>query len=82
MIFGKKEKEDVNSPNLHWHTVESSFVEAVAYDGATGDLYITLTHGSYIYEGVPAHKFEEFLLASSKGSYFNANFRNLPFTSR
>ncbi len=77
-----KKKEEVVETTLHWHNVKSSFVEAVAYDGPTGDLYVTLTNGSYVYSDVPAHKFEELLLAPSKGTYFNAHIKDLPFTTR
>lgn len=76
MIFGMKKKEEVAEAALHWHNVKSSFVEAVAYDGASGDLYVTLANGSYVYNDVPAYKFEEFLLASSKGTYFNTKIKD------
>lgn len=83
MIFGRNKKKEDDAPALHWHNVKSSFVDAVAYDGPSGDLYVTLDHGSYVYSGVPAFKFEEFLLASSKGVYFNAQIKDVyPFTSR
>lgn len=84
MIFGRnKKKEEDDTLNLYWHSVKSSFVDAVAYDAASGDLYVTLSHGSYVYSGVPAYKFEEFLLASSKGVYFNTQIKdNYTFTSR
>lgn len=76
MIFGRKTKEIDKEANLHWHNVKSSFVEAVAYDGKSGDLYVTLANGSYVYSDVPAYKFEEFLLASSKGTYFNTKIKD------
>ena len=62
---------------LFWHTVDSSFVDAVAYDEDDNALYVTLSHGSYVYNGVPIHVFEEFLHASSKGSYFNTKIKDV-----
>lgn len=80
MIFGRKKEEKTK---LHWHNVKSSFVDAVAYDGVTSELYVTLDHGSYVYSDVPAFIFEEFLLASSKGAYFNSKIKDVYlFTSR
>lgn len=73
MIFGRKTKEET----LHWHNVKSSFVEAVAYDGKNSNLYVTLTNGSYVYNDVPAYIFEKFLLASSKGTYFNTKIKDV-----
>ena len=73
MIFGRKKEKEAD---IHWHNVKSSFVEAVAYDNTTDDLYVTLTSGSYVYIDVPSYIFEEFLLAPSKGSYFNTKIKD------
>jgi len=75
MIFGigKKEvKEDVK-----WHSVQSSFVEAIAYDKNTNELYVTLSHGSYVYSGVPQYVFDEFLVSPSKGTFFNRKVKDV-----
>lgn len=69
--------------DLYWHSTKSSFVDAIAYDHENNDLYVTLSHGSYVYNNVPRVVFEEFLLAGSKGKYFNANIKDVyPFITR
>ena len=73
----KKNEEETNDIDIHWHKVESSFVEAVGYDSDTNDLYVTLSHGSYVYHGVPESVFHNFLEASSKGRFFNRNVKDV-----
>jgi len=58
-----------------WIEVDSSFVEAIAYND--DGLYVTLSHGSYLYNGVPEQVFEDFKNASSKGQFFNLNVKDI-----
>ena len=82
MIFGLNKKK-VDETEVLWHNVQSSFVEAIAYDKNTSELYVTLSHGSYVYSGVPQIIFDEFLESSSKGSFFNRKVKNVyVFTPR
>lgn len=79
----KKKVEETSNTDVHWHKVQSSFVEAVAYDNDADDLYVTLSHGSYVYHGVPKNVFDNFLEAPSKGSFFNRNVKDVyTFTLR
>ena len=66
----------MSEKNLYWHSTKSSFVSAIAYDHDNADLYVTLTHGSYVYHGVPNLVFEKFLAADSKGKYFNTTIKD------
>lgn len=51
--------------------VQSSMIRAVDHDGTQG-LFITFTSGqTYVYDGVPRALNERFLLAPSKGAFFN-----------
>lgn len=84
-FWNKKAVEGIAIPdlNLIWEKVDSSFVEAIAYDDENNELYVTLTHGSYVYQGVPKRIYEGMLDASSKGSYFNRNVKDTyVFTAR
>lgn len=67
----------MSEENLKWNTVDSSFVEAIAYDEPENELYVTLTHGSYVYQGVPSHVFDDFLKAESKGTFFNMRVKDV-----
>ncbi len=50
--------------------VSSSNVEAVGYDDAAGDLYVSFLSGTtYVYYGVDRSHYEALLAASSVGSY-------------
>lgn len=82
-MFKKKVVEEVSDTNVHWHEVQSSFVDAIAYDNNADDLYVTLSHGSYVYHGVPESVFDNFLEAPSKGRFFNRNVKDVyTFTLR
>ena len=67
----------MSEESLYWHNVKSSFVEAVAYDAEEHDLYVTLSHGSYVYKGVPQHVFRSFLNSDSKGTFFNTKVKDV-----
>lgn len=57
--------------------VISSTVRSVGYDQDASVLEIEFHTGSvYQYLGVPEHVFAEFLVAPSKGTYFNENIRS------
>lgn len=55
------------------HQVESTSIAAVGYDGRTRELFVRFreTGRTYVYQGVAASVFENFLCADSKGIYFN-----------
>ena len=71
------DKKMTEETNLFWHSVDSSFVDAIAHDENDDTLYVTLKHGSYAYNGVPKHVFEDFLSASSKGTFFNMKVKDV-----
>jgi KTSC domain-containing protein len=53
--------------------VESSVIESVAHDEATGLLTVYYVKGPpYHYEGVPADKVADLLAAESKGKFLNS----------
>ena len=58
--------------------VESSNIDAVAYDAATRRLYVRFlaSGATYVYFEVPKAVFEEFLDADSKGRFLNAQIRD------
>ena len=62
---------------LDWKEIDSSFIDRVAYDENSGNLYVVLDHGSYVYNGVPVSVFERFLEASSKGRFFNLKIKDV-----
>ncbi len=62
---------------LDWKEVDSSFVDRIAHDADTNNLYVVLDHGSYLYNGVPVSVFERFLEASSKGRFFNLKIKDV-----
>lgn len=60
--------------NSDWVDVESSAIDAVAYDD--GSLYIRWTDGaSYVYSVVPRSTFEALLAADSIGTYANTEIK-------
>jgi len=55
-----------------WISVESSFINAIAYYEPLGMLEVRLKDGDeYSFAGVPKRVFNGFLKADSKGQYFN-----------
>ena len=62
--------------------VQSSNLSAVGYDPATEILEVEFLNGSiYEYKNVPQIVYDQFMSASSLGSYFNREIsRNFPFS--
>jgi hypothetical protein len=62
--------------------VQSSNIAAVGYDDASNTLEVEFSNGAtYQYFNVPPHLFEAMMAAPSKGSFLNANVKNLfPFS--
>lgn len=56
--------------------VQSQAIKSIAWDQRLGVLSIEFASGIYKYYGVPQTVVDEFLLAESKGKYFNKNIRN------
>lgn len=54
------------------HPVDSSCVAKIGYDPAAEEVYVEFhDSGVYAYQGVPAHVYEEFARAESKGTFVN-----------
>ena len=57
--------------------VDSSAIRRVSYDENANLLTVTFTQtGTYTYFGVPPFRYEQFLQAESKGSYFNRHIKD------
>ncbi|MRH79078.1 KTSC domain-containing protein [Spiribacter sp. C176] len=55
-------------------SVSSKAIDAIGYDPTTQRLRIIFRQGrTYDYCGVPAHIYEQFLRAASKGGFFNTH---------
>ena len=53
-------------------TVSSSAIRRIEYDELTSRLHVTFASGkTYTYYRVPRSIYERFLLAASKGTFFN-----------
>jgi hypothetical protein len=71
----QKQGIDLNCPN-NWINVESSCIEAFAYNGTDSILSIRFNSGSiYEYDGVSLILFDSFLEAPSKGRFFNQHIK-------
>jgi KTSC domain len=58
-------------------SVQSSNLRAVDFDAASATLYVKFHSGSlYAYFGVPYHRYQGLMSASSKGSYLHEYIRN------
>lgn len=70
--------------DIEMQPVESSFISAIGYDAEAETLSVQMHNSSdvYLYEGVPASVFEEFLAADSKGRYFVENIKGQYKTDR
>ena len=62
-------------------SVSSSNISAIGYDASTETLEVEFTNNTvYEYTGVPQVVYEQFMNASSHGSYFNHEIsRNYPY---
>ena len=57
--------------------VVSTSIDAVGFDPVSAELWVRFVTGTtYVYSGVPEPVFDEFLLAESKGRYFNGEIRD------
>ena len=58
--------------------VSSTAIQRVEYDAKSMQLHIWFheSGGPYTYYGVPQHKYDAFLAAGSKGTYFNDHIRD------
>ncbi len=57
--------------------VTSSAVQSVEFDELTNRLQITFTSGkTYTYYAVPRRVYEQFIGASSKGTFFNEHIKD------
>ncbi len=64
------------------HHVESSNIEAIGHDAEAQELHVRFAKGggTYVYTGVEAETFDEFMKADSKGSYLSRNIKgSYPF---
>jgi hypothetical protein len=69
--------------NVEMVSVSSSDINAIGYDPESSELYVDYAKGGmYIYSGVPAVVFEEFLAAPSKGIYCNEQVKKAGFPYR
>ena len=61
-----------------WIYLASSNLQGCRYDADTKDLYIEFKNGSqYVYRGVPKEVYEDFISASSPGSFFHDEIKNI-----
>ena len=57
---------------MEWKQVESSNIDAIAYDEDNQELRVRFKSGTeYVYTDVPAKVYQGFLDADSKGRYLN-----------
>lgn len=66
-----------NQPQpLQHQPVESTTIKTIGYDEATQELHVAF-HGSgmYIYQNVPKHLYDAFMISGSKGKYLHQNIR-------
>ena len=62
---------------MNWVRVESRVLAAVAYNHEWHHLYLEFRSGEiYCYRGVPVERYEELLVADSKGKYFRRHILN------
>ena len=58
--------------------VDSSSLEAVAYDSASQDVHVRFLAGTvYVYYEVPQQVVDALMSAPSKGSFYNRDIRNV-----
>jgi hypothetical protein len=70
-------RNETESLNLDWQSLESKLLAAAAYVAARHQLYLRFHSGeSYRYFTFPAEQYDEFLAADSQGRYFLSHIRN------
>ena len=58
-------------------SVDSGVIREIGYDKHNKELFITFVNGSeYAYFGVSDYMYNRFLLAESKGTFFNKKIKN------
>lgn len=58
--------------------IASSNLASVGYDGDVQQLYVRFKSGrTYRYEQVPAHVYDDLMNASSAGTYFNEEIKDV-----
>ncbi len=63
---------------IAWKEVESSNIEAIAYDATEEELYVRFNTGSeYVYSEVPEKIYNDFMDAGSKGRYFASSIKGV-----
>ncbi len=63
--------------------VTSDVIDALGYDEVASSLTVVFSDGRvYEFHLVPRSVYEEFLVAPSKGSFFNEKLKNGPYGSR
>jgi hypothetical protein len=70
-------EEDVGWVDDIWTSVESSWIDAVAYFEPMGGLDVRLKNGkTYGFIGVPKQVYDDFMESTSKGEFFNRVIKN------
>ena len=70
-------RNEADSLNLDWQTLESKLLSAAAYVAAQRMLYLRFQTGEiYRYFTFPVEQYAEFLAADSQGRYFLSHIRN------
>lgn len=61
---------------LEHSAVDSSTIKTVGYDEEKQELHVAF-HGSgtYVYQNVPKHLYEAFMISGSKGKFLHQNIR-------
>lgn len=74
--------EKTPAPLIPMTNVESSQVQSIGYDAATGTLAVQFKRGTgavYHYPGVTPEQHLAFIKADSIGTHFGKHFKNAPF---
>lgn len=67
--------------DLQWVSVQSSNLQAVAYDADSRKLHVRFKpSGYYVYSGVPMSVYEGILSAPSKGRYFDVKVKKAGYS--
>ncbi|MEL6930987.1 MAG: KTSC domain-containing protein [Cyanobacteria bacterium J06600_6] len=76
-VLAQQGVEPEEEEEEQWHTVDSSCINAIAFDHSQSYLYIRFHSQSvYQYRQVCSDIFEEFLEAASKGQFFNYHIKD------
>lgn len=67
----------MNKNELEWEDVESSNIEAIAYDEELAQICVRFKDGSaWAYDDCNRQLYESFRIAPSVGKFFHANIKN------